>query len=423
MHIIDISLQTASLAATSFQRFQAVKQLDRYSDHSDFTRYCVFAVGILLILLIVVSLRRISRERKINLELFYEYAEQRGLSRDEKHILLQMTKTAGLRLPASIFSAPSHFDIAIEKIKKHLFAKQNIDEINALESVFSSLRTKLGFQKEASFSKALSDSAVKASTREIPIGKELILERITKQGIETINAKVIGNDENELAVQLGRSTVIIFGESWKGKYYEGASIWEFDSFVRSYDGNIMGLSHSEDVRFINRRRFNRTAVRRKAFIASFPFEKTYQQSIHRRETENTGNEYPEITFQPLEFVAATITELGGPGLKIETSLRAQKGDRVLIIFELESKKERSFIKNQETEEITQIYTTTLKVAQNAGMVEEAGIVRRIGENSDSYMLAVELIGLHDKEIDCLIRATNEAAIINEHTESLAGAVG
>jgi hypothetical protein len=120
--------------------------------------------------------------------------------------------------------------------------------------------------------------------------------------------------------------------------------------------------------------------------------------------------YPEIPLQPMEFVPALVTEMGGPGLKIETSLQIQHGDRILVMFELDRKRQQTSAKNPDTEEITYTYTSTLNIIENIGMVQEAGVVRRAEDSNNTYVIGVELIGLRDNEIDYLIRATNEASL-------------
>jgi hypothetical protein len=186
------------------------------------------------------------------------------------------------------------------------------------------------------------------------------------------------------------------------------AIWQFETFVASYDGNVMVLEHNDDVHFINRRRFLRTPVRKKAYIASFPFEKTFTKSLK----SPTPNNFPDVQMQPLSFLPAVVTELGGPGLRIETSLPVKKGDRILVMFELERDTQQSTAKNRETDAVTYVSTSILNIIENIGVVQETGIVKRTYDNQHRPTIAIELIGLKDTEIDCLIRATNAASLEN-----------
>ena len=69
--------------------------------------------------------------------------------------------------------------------------------------------------------------------------------------------------------------------------------------------------------FINRRRFERVAVHAPALLAHLPFLRT----------DAAGGEAPV-------FVDSTVTELAGPGLRIETTLQVQVDDQILVVFRL-----------------------------------------------------------------------------------------
>lgn len=417
MHALETTLSNI-LALTPYERFQVLRNLEKYNDNREFTVYCAIALLILLTALLSVSFRRIRKEKKIAAGMFAEYAQQRGLDQEELRVLQKIILKVGLNEPSSIFSMSTAFDKGSESIRKELFKRQNIDEISRLDPILARLRMKLGFQREVSFSKGLSGTSGTVSSRQIPVAKEVILERESKFGVETIEAKVIRNNDNELAVKLAKQTTIIFGQSWKVRYIFGPSIWEFESFVTSYDGNVMGLSHNDDVRFVNRRRFKRAPVQKQAYIALFPFERKLKRTIETSPDGERRDLYPDIPLKPLQFVPAVVTELGGPGLKIETSMHVQQGDRILIMFELERERERNLVKNPQTDTFTQISTSTLKVIQNVGVVEETAIVRRTEEKPECFIIAVEMVGLKDSDIDCLIRATNEASInVEENTKA------
>ncbi|GAH58006.1 unnamed protein product, partial [marine sediment metagenome] len=52
-----------------------------------------------------------------------------------------------------------------------------------------------------------------------------------------IASTVVRNSDTELAVALSQAVTIVFGETWCVRYYSGASVWEFDTTVLSYDGD------------------------------------------------------------------------------------------------------------------------------------------------------------------------------------------
>ncbi|MDD5010521.1 MAG: hypothetical protein PHQ00_00185, partial [Phycisphaerae bacterium] len=366
------------MALTPAQRWGAARKFNSGSFMSErwFFHINATAIVVLTTILLVVTIRRILRDRKNSERLFNEYAENRGLTYSESQTLLTVARQARIKQKESIFTLAASFDIGAAQMVKKLVAKHAVKESQHLEAVLSSLREKLGFKKEASFSRGSIARSERLSSRQIPVGKEVSVRRPNQKDSEAIEATVVKNNDFELAILLSEPVTITFGDFWNIRYYSGASIWEFESYVVSYDGNAMVLNHCDEVRFINRRRFLRAPVQKPAFIAVFPFEKKLIWTFEGA-PGSTPDDSEEISLQPLQFVPALVTELGGPGLRIEAPIDVQAGDRVLIMFELERKKEQKLIKNPETEEVTEITTTTMKVVEDIGIVEEIGEVKRI----------------------------------------------
>jgi hypothetical protein len=173
-------------------------------------------------------------------------------------------------------------------------------------------------------------------------------------------------------------------------YHVGASVWEFDASEVSCNGNILVLNHSEDIRFINRRRFLRVPVNNKAFIARFPFEGTCMANA-------SGD-----NFEPPEFVPALVTEMAGPGLRIETQLDVKPGDRILVVFRLDEEKSQDL----------GLQSSGKTLASK--IVEDIGKIRHVKAIQGGFSIAVELTGLGDSDINTLIRATNEASLRAGH---------
>ena len=145
---------------------------------------------------------------------------------------------------------------------------------------------------------------------------------------DDIQAHILANDAKQLTVSLERPIRITFGELWRARYFHGTSVWEFDTAVVSFEGAKLVLRHSDEVRFINRRRFIRVPARNLAFIAPFPFVKAV--SDPGADLAAAADE----KWRPLEFVHAVVTELAGPGLRVEAPLAVQVGQRILIVFRL-----------------------------------------------------------------------------------------
>ena len=108
----------------------------------------------------------------------------------------------------------------------------------------------------------------------------------------------------------------------------------------------------------------RVATSKPARVASFPF---------RRESLNIGEG---------DFVPGELTEIAGPGLRVEAPVNVEAGQRVLLAIQLDED----------------------------SVVEALGLVRRAArrEGGDSVLI-VELLGLNNDEVASLAQQTNAAA--------------
>ncbi|MBE3134633.1 MAG: PilZ domain-containing protein [Acidobacteria bacterium] len=114
----------------------------------------------------------------------------------------------------------------------------------------------------------------------------------------------------------------------------------------------------------NLRRFVRVRTHKAARLAPFPFV-----------DDRPADEVPQ-------FVAGTLTEMGGPGLRIEAPIELSKGSRVLLMIELDG-------------------THSLRAT---------GLVRRSSMRNDGMAeVGLEIVGLNDEQIADLVKATHAAA--------------
>jgi len=399
--VITGCLNDIVLALTPDQRWAAAREFNSsFTAQRWFILIAVAAIVILTALLAVISFNRIRQERKTTENLFVEYAEKRGLTARERQILISIANKAGLKRNESIFTLASAFDRGAAKMKESLAAQQTSEEASQLRTDLSFLREKLGFKKQPSYSRGSPVKSTKLSSRQIPVGKKVRLTRRKARDSGDIESTVIKNSDNELAVRLEKNVTVTFGEFWCVRYYFGSSVWEFDTSVVSYGGNVLVLNHSDNVRFINRRRFLRVPVKKRAFIARFPFEKSFIESSHNSEDELVEDHdlaKTSAVWGPPEFVPAVVTELAGPGLRIESSLEVKAGERILVVFNL-AQEQDSIPANQG------INPATLKI------VEDIGEVRHTKRTQNGLSIAVELTGLSDSNIDELVRVTNAASL-------------
>jgi hypothetical protein len=363
------------------------------------------AVGIILsVLLLVVNRKRIAQQKRTNSQLFDKYAGQNGLSEQESQLLLGIARRTGLQQPEAIFTMSSAFERGASIVVEESIArKQPVEQIERLKAQFFFLREKLGFRGRPASSMGFATKPKRLNSRQIPVGKKIYMVRRTSRDSDTIESTIMENNDTELVVKVTKPIKIVFGESWYARYYFGASVWEFDTSVVSCNGDVLVLNHSDEMRFVNRRRFLRVPVQQQAFIAHFPFTRTPVADgrksmksfrMYRSSAGNSGS-----AWGPPEFVPAVVTELAGPGLCIEAPLELKVDDRVLVMLEL---------KEGEGRESAPEGKGSKKVISK--IVEDMGVVRHIKAIKNGFSIAVELIGLSDLDVNELIRATNAASL-------------
>ena len=412
-HVMTTGFNIIVLALTPVERWKAAGRFSTSMTERWFILTGVAVIIVLAGLLLMISLRRIARERKVSGQLFVDYAEQRGLSGREQQILLEIAYKAGLKRTQSIFSMAGAFDHGAGKMIEESLAQQRAGESQRLSTELSFLREKLGFQKKSSVSIGSPTKLKRPSSRQIPEGKKLYINRRKTPDLGDIESTVIKNDNMELTVRLTTSVESKLGEFWRAQYYFGTSVWEFDtSVVRCY-GDILVLNHSDDMRFISRRRFLRIRVNKPAFIARFPFSRTLPPNINSSkkvsESKQGSANASGSTWGPPEFIPATVTELGGPGLRIEAPLEVKAGDRVLVIVNL-SETIDARPSNAGFRLKPAVGGSIPDTRRESRIVEDIGEVRHTRAIEDGFSIAVELTGLSDSNVSELIRAANAASI-------------
>ena len=396
--VITGSLNDLVLALTPRERWAA---LSRYNHNPMTDKWFmiagIVAIVILSILFFVITIKRVRYERKSSTNLFDKYSRERGLSEDEDQLLSDIARKAGLKRNESVFTMFTAFDRGVSAVKKSFSGSHQTPEYYQMKSILASLRQKLGFTKQASFSRGTPNKSKQLSSRDVRVGKKVLITRRSGQadgGIETV---VVENTENEFIVEMSEQIKVTFGEFWCVRYFQGSSIWEFDSSVLSYDGRRLILRHNDNVRFINRRRFLRVPVIMPAFIAHFPFELVCKET-RPDDIDEDGDDYDiershALTWGPPEFVPAVVTELAGPGLRIESTLDVNIGDRVLVVFNLGQHMESGSARRADK-------------LESYDIAEDIGMVKHVKSVQNGLSIAVELTGLNDANINKLICAAN-----------------
>lgn len=379
------------LALTPVEKWQAARNLDSsFPIQQWIFMFAGLVFAALLITLFIKFTRRGVEQNKSSSDIFHEQANKRGLSERQSRVLLYVAKLAELRDFTAVFTMQKAFDIGAHRLMREAASGMDSENIKKLTAELGRLREKLGFQVRFDEASDAADGD-KPSSRTIPQGKNVYVTRRTSHGVDDIEATVIANSDEGLAVRLPFKVDSMYGEQWQVRYFYGASVWEFDVQVISGQGDVLVLGHTNNIRFINRRRFLRVPVNRRAFIATFPFEKDVNTDI------GGDSETPKDVFESglvlPQFTPAVLTELAGPGLRFESPLELKINQAVAVVFELE------FSRHQESNQ----HEPVIRI------IEGIGRVRHIREIENGSSVAVEMTGLAEAEINELIRATNIAA--------------
>ncbi len=376
------------LALTPMQRWSAARQLQVKSASGHwFTLWAGAALVLLVVLLIWVSYRRWAQSRAPKREAPAESVLRRGLSTRENQILLAIAVRSGVQRAQDVLTSAGLFSTGVEKLLAECVSTRTPQEREQLQADILGLRKKLGFP---AVGLETGSGPRHPSSRSIPVGRRVELVRDGQEiGHEV---PVVRNDDIELALELGACIENRPGERWRVRYYYGMSIWEFETSAVRYESGRLILNHSDAVRRANRRRFPRVAVHMPAQVAYLPFPRE-DAAVGERGVLAVAAEISRADRAPgvmPVFVAGLVTELAGPGLRVEAPLQVELEDRVLVVFTLAG----SDVGGSGTEPHT---------------IAAAGRVRHCQPVEHGMSIAVELTGLNDAEVDVLARATDRIA--------------
>lgn len=281
-----------------------------------------------------------------------------GLSEEEYKLLNSLAELGGLERPSTVYTMQSAFDHGIAGLIESGHTDEMSEETRSKTfQLLELLRDKLGFGKSAR-----AEINTPRSTRQIPQGTKLLIMK--RHGSGSFTATVTSADSDQLEVQPETPVQCTPGELRQVRYSDGARVWRFDAPILSNDGTKIALGHSEHVHLHNRRRFPRIPLLKPAHLTKLPFVKRPR-----------AEELPK-------FQSASLVEISGPGLKLESQVRPRRDDRLLLAFRLHNKK----------------------------VVEAVAQVRRLlPDREDKAVFVVELIGLSREELAELARETNIAA--------------
>jgi len=397
-NIVSAGATALPLALTPWERWVAASRMNSSTGGSQLVTVVGATVLIVLLaLLLKASFNHRQKDRQLADQQFLENVRRRNLSVREYHILLDIVSQSRLRRKGTIFDDRKAFESGSARILTNMANKQDPEGEERFLAELEFLREKLGFKKHEGLDKTPVNKKKgerKLTTRDIPLGKSLRITRRLGRNANELTTTIVANDEDNFTATLDLPIKVTFGEMWRAHCFFGASAWEFDTSIVSFEGNKIVLKHSNDVRFVNRRRFVRTAVSCPAHICRFPFSQIQNTSL----VETT-----EDQCQPLKLTEGHVTELAGSGLLLKTQVDVELGDRVLVILRLIDQRDPQHSKGLEP------VTRT---------IQDIGIVRRIETTRTGFALGIELIGLADTDVDELLRVSKLISFNEEAEEVL-----
>mgnify|MGYP006283745293 CR=1 FL=1 len=358
------TLVTSLLASTEtlspYQRWQALRRIGQMP-----TPRLVW-VGVIAVITLVSAgclaywLWRQVTESRRGRRALQQAAVRAGLSEAERETLFRVAELAELKQPDSVTSMPEAFDRGVEAmINQTDAAAFNQAHGRPPEAVVAALREKLGLKRGSNFrtpARNLLDGFGK--------GTEVQVSRTREPA--NFPALVAGAGDDPLAFWLEPDVPAHCHpeEVWSIRRTEEGLLWEFSATVLRRSGNRVLLRVLSDARYINRRRFPRVPTRQKALMGEL--------SLFSEAKGLTG---PEMT-------AATVIDLGGPGMLLESRLRIREGRKVFLVAE----------------------------AGDGQVLRAFGTVVRSIYRSGRWRTAVELSGLSPAEVSQLVRQTNRQAL-------------
>lgn len=361
-------------AILGLTREQKIGALRRFNEDFNTTEVKIFAAGIVLIVVFFILLKLYQKAREWKeLEfcesVFKENIERFELDDEEQMIIRKIAKYAELKRIDSIFSMPKAYDIGSAILMQKTFSSgKSLVERQHLNQKIVSLKQKIGLKKTGNSPGSNNETLRRKglSSTQIPAGRTVLLSRIHSKDASPVAATIFENNQFELKLETKEQVKAKPGEVWRVIYQFGNAVWKFDSLIISCEENEMSLSHTDNVLFVNRRRYVHANVDLHGYIARFPA------------TRNIDDEKMDMLPQ---FISTRIIELSGPGMLLAAPLKMRPNDRVLVIFELS--------KNR--------------------IVQSIAEVRHSDRQDSGYITAVEMININESCINELITATNNFA--------------
>lgn len=286
------------------------------------------------------------------------YEQTRKLSGEEIELLTRLIQQSGLTRTEPRFTLHHAFQTGMNNyLSSETYCDLAPEDQVATRRAINELRRKLAID--------LTERDDTPGTRRIPVGSVLTVMNLPEP--EEINVRVEGKGEDGLLVEPTTSVDVKIGRALVVRYFDGERVWEINTRVSHRVEGMWLIEHDPSMRPINVRRFVRVPIQQRALVGVFPFHP--EEATVSRMT-------------PPSFVNALLMEIAGPGLMLEVDLQLKVGQRILVVFEMDSRRQ----------------------------IQSVGRVRRVNYQANPMRYGVELVGLKPSQIAELMNITNARAI-------------
>ncbi|HSV26826.1 MAG TPA: hypothetical protein VLH60_02940 [Sedimentisphaerales bacterium] len=364
---ITVLLAVWAPAVTVLERMQGLRRTDSSFSlaHPGLFTAGIIAITGLAILLYFVHKRTVQRRREKAAAAPESKADRYGLTAAEHRLTMAIARLSDISDVDLIFSSKGAFCRGAAKLlQRRDVTGEGAEDRRQIREAIDLISRKLGFAGSA---EGTPGAALGPSSRQIPVGRKVTVLTGCNGAATQTEATVTENSDEGLTLHPkdGSGVGVAVGEMLRIQYNFGTSAWEFASAVIDSAEDRIRVAHTDLARFANRRRFLRVPAQDTAMVARCGFE---------LECENVGEALPQ-------FVAAEVTEIAGPGMRIQTALDITAGERVLIVIRFE----------------------------NGRIIRDIAEVKHVQPMVAGYSAALELVTLSDKEVSVLVRLTNQAA--------------
>jgi len=346
---------TMTVALSPVERLNAVRNLDsfHFADLARPSVYVPLAFASLLIVAAMVAYRR-HRARAALVAAFRRAAGRADMTPAERTMLARIAHAAEPKALTDAYTLASAFEDGMKRILVGRVTRELSPEARRrVHEVIGSVRAKLGFAP-----------ADEASAEACGLVRDARVTLAHTGNSPEVDATVVGVGNREVTVRMDEVLPFRTGSAAVLRQVRGRERWEFSVVVGQAEGDVVRARLIGAPRKTNLRRFARVTTRRPVHVAGYDF-------VH----DGPDGRLPA-------FVKGTLTEIAGPGLRIEAPLQTAVGKRVLVVLEADAS--RAF----------------------RGM----GVVRRFTpSDAGPAELAVELTFMSEPEVARLVKETNATA--------------